>query len=70
VIGAEGGAPAELVRELVARGHVVGSHALNHGDVGRMSIPIPIPTLVAEYRQARATVEQTMGRPVRLFRPP
>jgi peptidoglycan/xylan/chitin deacetylase (PgdA/CDA1 family) len=68
VVGERARDHPELVRELVARGHAVGSHSLNHRDVGRMSIPIT--TLVAEYRQARAIIEQTVGRPVKLFRPP
>jgi peptidoglycan/xylan/chitin deacetylase (PgdA/CDA1 family) len=56
----------ELVRELEARGHRVGSHSQTHEKAWETGAA----RLARDYRAGRATLEQALGRRVRLFRPP
>jgi len=55
----------ELVQRIVAEGHTVGSHSETHRveDLGAQAV-------VADYQAGRRSLEDVLGRPVPLFRPP
>jgi peptidoglycan/xylan/chitin deacetylase (PgdA/CDA1 family) len=56
----------DLVANIAAAGHAVGSHSSHHygpGGLGRRE-------LISEYRDGRAAVEEVLRAPVPLFRPP
>ena len=55
-----------LVRRLAEEGHTVGSHSMSHAPRGLLSEP----ELVADYLAGRHAVEDALGEPVPLFRPP
>ncbi len=57
--------PALLTR-IEAEGHAVGSHSLTHPHPRE----VPLRALAREYVDGRAAVEDVLGHPVRLFRPP
>jgi peptidoglycan/xylan/chitin deacetylase (PgdA/CDA1 family) len=54
-----------LVRRMVAEGHEVGLHGVDHK---RLSA-VPLRAALAELKDARALVEDAAGRPVTLYRP-
>lgn len=56
----------EIVRETVARGHDVGLHGRTHLRLSTASWS----AIKDEISQAHAELEEVVGRPVRLFRPP
>jgi peptidoglycan/xylan/chitin deacetylase (PgdA/CDA1 family) len=56
----------DIVQRMIREGHAVGSHSSSHPEPWRL----PLRSLVREYRQGRAEVEQAAQRTVRLFRPP
>ncbi|MGY1636660.1 polysaccharide deacetylase family protein [Geodermatophilus sp. SYSU D00742] len=55
----------DLVRRIVDAGHAVGSHSETHrvGDLAGRAV-------VADYQAGRRSLEDALGRPVPLFRPP
>jgi peptidoglycan/xylan/chitin deacetylase (PgdA/CDA1 family) len=55
-----------LVRRARQEGHAVGSHSLTHPDPE----VTPLLALAADYARGRAAVEDALGEPVPLFRPP
>lgn len=55
----------ELVHRMVAEGHSVGSHSQTHRVGG-----LPAAEVLADYADGRAALEQVLGRPAPLFRPP
>lgn len=55
----------DLMHRIVAEGHAVGSHSDTH-HVSELS---PAATM-RDYRAGHAAVEEVLGRPVQLFRPP
>jgi peptidoglycan/xylan/chitin deacetylase (PgdA/CDA1 family) len=55
-----------LAREIVAAGHAVGNHTMHHPWLPRHSAS----TIRAELLACNAAIEQTLGAPVKLFRPP
>lgn len=57
----------ELVRRMVAEGHLVGSHTYGH----QATFPIlGKKSMVAELRQAQEVLERITGEKINLFRPP
>ena len=54
-----------LVRRMIAEGHEVGLHGLDHK---RLSA-VPVRAALAELKDARAVVEEAAERPVTLYRP-
>ncbi|MGY1604674.1 polysaccharide deacetylase family protein [Geodermatophilus sp. SYSU D00815] len=55
----------ELVHRMVAEGHAVGSHSETHRVTG-----LPAREAMADYLAGRRSLEDVLGRPVPLFRPP
>ena len=55
-----------LVRRALDEGHAVGSHSHTHPDPE----VTPLRALAADYRRGRRAVEDAVGAPVPLFRPP
>lgn len=55
-----------LLSRILAEGHTIGSHSLTHAPRGSQSLR----ELVLDYRAGHRAVEDTLGRPVNLFRPP
>jgi peptidoglycan/xylan/chitin deacetylase (PgdA/CDA1 family) len=55
-----------LAREIVAAGHAVGNHTMHHPWLPRHSSA----TIRAELLACCEAIEQTLGAPVKLFRPP
>ena len=66
VLGDRVRAHPDLIRRMHAEGHAVGTHSATHAD-GKQTA---WPALVRDYRAGREAVEEVLGRPVRLFRPP
>jgi peptidoglycan/xylan/chitin deacetylase (PgdA/CDA1 family) len=62
-IGRRGFLDAQQIRELDARGHVIGSHSASHP--ARFSA-LPFAAMVREWRDSRAQLEDILGRPVRV----
>lgn len=56
----------ELVLRARSEGHSIGSHSENHVPAAEQHRR----TLMDDYRRGRASVENILGEPVRLFRPP
>jgi peptidoglycan/xylan/chitin deacetylase (PgdA/CDA1 family) len=56
----------ELVRRIVAAGHLVGNHSWSHPNLART----PAREVDRELTRARQTIEQITGVPVKYFRPP
>lgn len=64
--GARARAQAELLREIVRRGHMVGNHTHEHQ-------PLPLidtPAVIAEIDRAQEAIETILGERPYLFRPP
>lgn len=66
VVGRRARAHPGIVRRILDEGHAVGSHTWSHPDPRGLSLR----RLVAECRDGRAAVEDVVGRPVPLYRPP
>ena len=56
----------ELVRRIRREGHLLGSHSSTHPDARRLGVR----RLHADYADGRAALEEVVGAPVALFRPP
>ena len=56
----------ELVRRIRQEGHLLGSHSATHPDARRLAVR----RLHADYADGRAALEEVVGDPVALFRPP
>ena len=66
VLGREGHLDDAALRELVALGHVVGSHALDHAPLAGLSRE----ELRVQVRDSKARLEAVVEEPVRFFAPP
>jgi peptidoglycan-N-acetylglucosamine deacetylase len=66
LLGGYANAEPELVRRIVAAGHIVGNHSWSHPDLALASRA----RIREELTQTRETLEQITGAPVRYFRPP
>lgn len=66
LLGGYAQAEPELVRRIVAAGHVVGNHSWSHPDLALASCA----RIREELTRTRETLEQITGAPVRYFRPP
>lgn len=66
LIGAHARRRPDLVRAIRDAGHAVGQHTDTHPDAWRT----PAVTVAAEMDRATATLEDTLGQPVRWMRPP
>ena len=66
VLGREGHLDDAALRELVALGHVVGSHALDHAPLAGLSRE----ALRMQVVDSKARLEDVVGEPVRFFAPP
>lgn len=55
----------EVVRRIAAEGHSVGSHSETHRLAG-----LPASAVLADFAAGHRSVEEALGRPVTLFRPP
>lgn len=66
VVGRHAQRHPQLVHDIVARGHALGSHSHTHRDPAGLSLR----ALIDDYRSGRRVVEELLGAPVRLFRPP
>jgi peptidoglycan/xylan/chitin deacetylase (PgdA/CDA1 family) len=66
VVGDRAVAHPGLVRRLVEEGHSVGTHSMHHRDLRRA----PVAVARAEVKDGRRAVEDIVGLPVPLFRPP
>jgi peptidoglycan/xylan/chitin deacetylase (PgdA/CDA1 family) len=65
-VGTAGHLDAAQVRELVATGHVVGSHAVDHHPLAG----IPVGGLRYQVRESRLRLEEICDTPIRYFAPP
>ena len=66
VIGREAERQPALVRRIAAEGHAVGHHSWSHSEPAST----PARVLLAESRRTRELLEDLLGRPAPLFRPP
>lgn len=66
VIGRNAERYPDLIRRMVAEGHLVGHHSFSHGDPAQTSAG----QLLEEVRQTRDLLTQLLGAPSRWFRPP
>lgn len=66
MIGSKAAAFPELVRRVVAEGHLVGSHSYNHPAAGALGTD----DYLADIGRARTELEAITGQSVPLFRPP
>ncbi len=55
-----------LTREIAAAGHLIGNHTMSHPFLPRQSYR----RIYAELQQCNSALEDTIGQPVTLFRPP
>ena len=55
-----------LTREIAAAGHTLGNHTMHHPWLPRH----PAALIRSELQTCQSTLEDTLGKPVRLFRPP
>lgn len=55
-----------LVRRIAAQGHLIGNHSWSHPNLART----PANRVVEELQRTSELLEQTLGKPVRYFRPP
>jgi peptidoglycan-N-acetylglucosamine deacetylase len=67
VIGRKAEAHPEIVREIVARGHLVGSHGYAHP---RLFSLLPMAAVRADIERSLAALEKITGSRPTLFRPP
>ncbi len=66
MLGSHAEAEPELVRRIVAAGHVIGNHSWSHPNLALA----PTQRLHDELTRTKETLEQIAGVPVRFFRPP
>ncbi len=66
LIGTHVLAQPELTRQIAAAGHAIGNHTMHHPRLPRHLAS----TIRAEIAGCNQALEQTLGRPVTLFRPP
>ena len=66
VVGCRAREHPELVRRIRREGHALGSHSLTHPDARRLGVR----RLHADYADGRTALEEVVGTPVALFRPP
>ena len=66
LLGRHAAAQPDLVRRIAAEGHLVGNHSYTHPSLARSSAR----RIREELIQARDTLEQITGAPVKFFRPP
>jgi peptidoglycan/xylan/chitin deacetylase (PgdA/CDA1 family) len=66
LVGSRARRHPELVRRLAAAGHQIGSHSETHADMWE----IGWRGVAREYRDGRQVLEEIVGAPVPLFRPP
>lgn len=66
LVGRNAAHAPHLVRRIVDEGHAVASHSWSHPDPRRLSVA----AMFREVRDGRRSVEDVVGRPVPLYRPP
>ena len=66
LVGSGAQAEPELVRRVAAAGHVVGNHSWSHPNLAQCGAA----RIREELRRTQEALEQTLGAPVRWFRPP
>jgi len=66
MVGDRARAHPDLARNIASAGHAVGSHSLTHADISTLSWR----GAYGEYRDGRRALEEILGAPQRLFRPP
>lgn len=66
LLGGFAQAQPDLVRRIAAAGHLIGNHSWSHPDLSRT----PANAIRDQLQRAGAELEQILGAPVRLFRPP
>ncbi len=66
LLGSHAQAEPELVRRIVAAGHLIGNHSWNHTNLALA----PLQRVHDELARTSETLEQIAGAPVRFFRPP
>jgi peptidoglycan-N-acetylglucosamine deacetylase len=66
MIGRHAQTEPELVRRVAAAGHIIGNHSWSHPNLARSAAA----RIREELVRTQQTLEQTMGAPVRWFRPP
>lgn len=66
LLGSRVMAQLELVRRIAAAGHTVGNHSWSHASLARM----PADRVREELERTNDTLQQIIGTPVKLFRPP
>jgi peptidoglycan/xylan/chitin deacetylase (PgdA/CDA1 family) len=66
LLGSRAAAQPELVRKIAAAGHAIGLHSWSHPNLARSSEE----QIREELARSRETIEQIVGSPLRLFRPP
>jgi peptidoglycan/xylan/chitin deacetylase (PgdA/CDA1 family) len=68
VIGDRAAREPELLREVIGRGHALGTHSLVHAHPAYSDAQLR--ALVADYRESREIVETAVRQQIQLFRPP
>jgi peptidoglycan/xylan/chitin deacetylase (PgdA/CDA1 family) len=66
LVGSHAQAEPELVRRIVAAGHLIGNHSWSHPNLALT----PASRVKEELTRTSQTLEQITGAPVRYFRPP
>jgi peptidoglycan/xylan/chitin deacetylase (PgdA/CDA1 family) len=66
LVGANAAAHPQIVRRIAAEGHAVGSHSSSHPEPWTLRPD----ALLRDYARGRAQVQDVVGRPADLFRPP
>jgi peptidoglycan/xylan/chitin deacetylase (PgdA/CDA1 family) len=66
VVGKFAVAHPQLVRRIVKEGHVIGNHSWSHPNLAS----IPLTQVREELQRTSSLLEQIIGNPIRLFRPP
>jgi peptidoglycan/xylan/chitin deacetylase (PgdA/CDA1 family) len=66
MVGSRAQAEPELVRQVIAAGHLIGNHSWSHPNLAYSSANC----IADELSRAKQTLEQISGAPVRYFRPP
>ena len=65
-LGSRAAAQPDLVRRIVAAGHLIGNHSWSHPNLALTSAP----RIREELTRTSETLQQITGQPVRFFRPP
>lgn len=66
LLGSRAAAQPDLVRRIVAEGHLIGNHSWSHPNLALSSAP----RIREELSRTCDTLQQITGKPVRYFRPP